>query len=102
MKTPEKIKQIAKQVQRGAAGYLDATRGRGLAPEPVIDLRRQICRLCEKNSPCLFSEKKRCCGPMLSILQGGPECGCVIDKKTSLAAESCPIGHWEACPESGD
>jgi hypothetical protein len=102
MKTPAQIKQIAKRVAHGAVGYVDATLGRGLAPEPVIELRQKICDLCDQNSPCLFNAETRCCGPMLAVLQGGPECGCRLDKKTRLAREFCPNGHWDAMPAETD
>lgn len=97
MKTPEQIKRIARNIGHGAHGFIDATFGRNQAPEEIIALRRQICELCEKNSPCIGSSARRCCGPMLAILNGGPECGCVIEKKTSLSREACPLGHWSAC-----
>lgn len=102
MKTPDQIKQISANLARGARGYLDATFGRNQAPDEIIDLRRQICGLCEKNSPCVAASARRCCGPMLSILNGGPECGCIIEKKTSLAREACPLGHWSACEPAGE
>lgn len=102
MKAPAQIRQISRNLAHGARGLFDATLGRNQAPDEIVDLRRQICSLCEKNSPCVAASDRRCCGPLLAILQGGPECGCIIDKKTSLAREACPLGHWSACAEAAE
>lgn len=63
--------------------------------DDVIHYRLEICGECDKNTPCIGSSKKRCCGKLLDVLKAtSPTCGCVISNKVTVASEKCPLGKW--------
>jgi hypothetical protein len=51
--------------------------GVGLAPAPIADARKAICRSCHRNN-----------GGRCDI------CGCPVAAKVKLAGETCPAGRW--------
>lgn len=88
------VKDIARRVAHGVAASVRERLNIGIAPQEVIDRRMLACGGCGHAVKC---GGKTCCGPMVgSLVNVSPTCGCVIHRKTRLASESCPIGHWVA------
>jgi len=70
---------------KGAAGLAKYALGIGLAAGPLAEVRRRLCRNCERAVPCRTQPGKMCRCAV---------CGCWLMPKTGLAAETCPLEKW--------
>ena len=74
-----------KRVLRGASGLSQSVLSINIAPDKIIEERREICRNCEYAvSPKSKPDKKVKCSL----------CGCLINHKIRLRKEKCPDKRW--------
>lgn len=75
----DSIPNFWRAVRRAYAAFMA---GRKVIAEPdVISIRRSRCYLCPYSTEDFF----QC-----------TQCACVIELKTMIATESCPINRWDA------
>lgn len=79
------IRDIKKYI-KGAGKITQSVLGIGLTTQELINARRNICKSCDK-----MIIKKYLRGNELEFCS---ECGCIVEHKTRLKSESCPIGKW--------
>ncbi len=78
------------KIAKGVAGLTKAALGIDRAPDEVIALRRNLCRVCNRSE-----QRKRKDGSMgLTSLSRCRECDCFIAAKTTILSEKCSIGLW--------
>ena len=85
------VLEAARRIGAGVVGLVKAELHIDRASEHVIEARRNICKSCEHCVPCGKSPKRKCCGKMGNVLRATETCGCVIEKKISIASETCPL-----------
>ena len=68
-----------RRLARGVPGLLKSELGIGMAPDEVVERRKELCLACEHHDFGVCNE-----------------CGCYLKAKTAIASESCPIGKWVA------
>lgn len=72
--------KTVEKVTHGAIGLAKAALGMGLAPSEVIEARRSICATCDQRRD--------------GIVLTCSVCDCVIQAKTMLLEENCPVSKW--------
>lgn len=65
-----------------------ATGERVVAPPDIVETRRAKC------AQCVHQKDGRCVDVVLPDGTVEKGCGCIIQAKTQLASEACPIGKW--------
>lgn len=82
-------------IAKGGAKYAIAHATGDVAPEPVRELRAQICRDCPSRvrTKVLGADGPSdwCGQPFIETSQ---TCGCLLPAKISVASESCPQLRW--------
>lgn len=69
---------FARQAPRGALGLTKVGLGIGIAPEKIVNERREICLACS-----CYNGFGMC-----------SECGCCLDAKIRLKNQKCPKSKW--------
>jgi len=68
-----------RRLARGVPGLLKSELGIGMAPDEVIQRRKELCLACEHHDFGVCNE-----------------CGCYLKAKTAIASEACPLNKWVA------
>lgn len=80
------------QAMRGVVGLAKVATGIGLAPDDIIQHRRDRCRECEfatRNKELMARPSKG-----LTAYSQCEKCTCFIKYKTQVASEQCPLEKW--------
>ena len=85
-------KSVAQTVVAGVVGMSKVALGIDIAPEDIIESRRDKCRQCEHASRNRSDKFKKFNG--LTSFSRCAKCNCFIAAKTKLEAEKCPKGLW--------
>jgi hypothetical protein len=79
----------------GASTFLAAVASGDVAPQPAVEARRAICRVCPrmvvKVAPGAVADSSWC-GEPLQVTAS--TCGCLVAAKTLVASEKCPQNKW--------
>jgi hypothetical protein len=80
------------EVIHGALSLAKCLAGKGVADDELVARRRDACRECPQST----KNPKHADRPSKGLNVGSRcrECGCFLQCKTMLAAESCPLGKW--------